>query len=620
MASSNSASAAAHAQSSSAQPSAIRRDLTSWWRRFNMKMRKDEDARGPGSAIFGVPLHESIRYANVAISLTDGDGKSFIYGYVPIVVAKCGVYLKEKATDIEGIFRLSGSSKRIKELQGIFNAPDRYGKGLDWTGFTVHDAANILRRYLNLLPEPIIPLEYYETFRDPMRDLGQQVKAAEAAQAKAQAQAHAQGPAHPPLPEPVPNEAATEAHPHPHPHPPPHLNPHPHPHSHPHPLMHPLAQLQPRSYANAPSLGISVDEMIAIYQHAITELPPLNRQLLLYLLDLLAVFASKADLNRMNAANLSSIFQPGMLTHPTHELMPEEYRLSQEVVIFLIENQDHFLIGMHGTAADPETVRDVQSGATTPAPAPPVPTPTSTPTSTTPAGTPTRAKDGLARSSSHGSAGGESVRRFGGLRRNVSVSSHHSRQSGLAPSPTSPAHGRSMSGSGVQRSNTLPAQRSPALTPHHFAKPSHAATPPTPERAPSPSPPPSPSPAPAVGRDAPTAADASQATTAYGGDLASPGPVIADLGSRESLAFEPAGTAATAGAARASSPSATPARERNFSSLFSRSPTSDGERRDSRDGRGPNKLRKKRKPDPAHAGVHGQHESAQSSTQSLTET
>ena len=46
--------------------------------------------------IFGVPLRQSITYANVAISLVDEKGESYIYGYVPIVVAKCGVYLKEK--------------------------------------------------------------------------------------------------------------------------------------------------------------------------------------------------------------------------------------------------------------------------------------------------------------------------------------------------------------------------------------------------------------------------------------------------------------------------------------------------------------------------------------------
>lgn len=51
----------------------------------------------PGG-IFGVPLRQSITYANVAISLINGEGKSYIYGYVPIVVAKCGVFLKEKGT------------------------------------------------------------------------------------------------------------------------------------------------------------------------------------------------------------------------------------------------------------------------------------------------------------------------------------------------------------------------------------------------------------------------------------------------------------------------------------------------------------------------------------------
>ena len=50
------------------------------------------------TGIFGVPLRQSISYANVAISLIDAEGKSYIYGYVPIVVAKCGVYLKEKGS------------------------------------------------------------------------------------------------------------------------------------------------------------------------------------------------------------------------------------------------------------------------------------------------------------------------------------------------------------------------------------------------------------------------------------------------------------------------------------------------------------------------------------------
>lgn len=48
-----------------------------------------------------MPLQDSIRYANVAISLINDEGHSYIYGYVPIVVAKCGVFLKEKGVSVQ---------------------------------------------------------------------------------------------------------------------------------------------------------------------------------------------------------------------------------------------------------------------------------------------------------------------------------------------------------------------------------------------------------------------------------------------------------------------------------------------------------------------------------------
>ncbi|CAG8849328.1 25615_t:CDS:2, partial [Racocetra persica] len=69
------------------------------------------------------------------------------------------------ATTTEGIFRLSGSAKRIKELQTIFDSPPVYGKTLTWVGYSVHDAANVLRRYLNHLPDKVIPLVWYDKFR-----------------------------------------------------------------------------------------------------------------------------------------------------------------------------------------------------------------------------------------------------------------------------------------------------------------------------------------------------------------------------------------------------------------------------------------------------------------------
>jgi hypothetical protein len=60
--------------------------------------------------VFGVPLQISIRYANVAISLFDEQGKSYIYGYIPIIIAKCGVFLKEK-----GMWQINTVVERLSQ-------------------------------------------------------------------------------------------------------------------------------------------------------------------------------------------------------------------------------------------------------------------------------------------------------------------------------------------------------------------------------------------------------------------------------------------------------------------------------------------------------------------------
>ncbi|KAK4054987.1 GTPase activating protein (GAP) for Rho1p [Microbotryomycetes sp. JL221] len=119
--------------------------------------------------VFGVSPQQSLKYASVAISLVASDGKPYVYGYVPIVVAKCGMWLKENATHTQGIFRVSGSNKRINQLQSLFDTPPAYGKDLDWTGYSVHDAASVLRRYLNQMPEPVIPADLYLDFTAVLR-------------------------------------------------------------------------------------------------------------------------------------------------------------------------------------------------------------------------------------------------------------------------------------------------------------------------------------------------------------------------------------------------------------------------------------------------------------------
>ena len=342
---------------------------------------------------------------------------------------------------------------------------------------------------------------------------------------------------------------------------------------------------------------------ITTYQRLITELPPLNRQLLLYILDLLAVFASKSELNRMTSANLAAIFQPGMLSHPSHDMEPPEYRLSQDVIIFLIENQDNFLVGMSGTAADDKTVKEVQSGVQRQP------------------NTPTRlSQAGLGRSTSNASAGADSLRKQGGIRRNLSVSSRNSRSSSNVPSPGSPAPGNPLAATcsgGVHRSNTVPSKKSPAIpsarfrnaepstptstklspgayfsTPPRTISPGSRVAPMTPEtRSPS-----------TPTQTAPVAPSPSNLNSVPEVRELNTGKPSRDTPpSTEKLSLRTADhgvtTTITAG---------TPNRDRK--NIFSKSPSSDNDRKDVRQ---PNKLRKKRVPELSP------NPSAQSSTHSL---
>jgi hypothetical protein len=403
------------------------------------------------------------------------------------------------ATTVPGIFRLSGSEKRIKDLKTIFDSPDRYGKGLDWEGYNVHDAANVLRRYLNDLPEPVVPLDLYEKFREPLRG----------------------------------------------------------------------ATKQAVGDAEGPQFVENFDEKAAIekYQHLITELPPLNRQLLLYILDLLAVFAAKSEENLMTSHNLAAIFQPGMLSHPVHAMAPEEYRLNQCVLIFLIENQDHFLIGMQGTAADEKTKNDIERG---------------TPVVNTPLTPTPNRKSGIGRSASNASAGADSVRREGKVRRHRSVSSRNSRQEGDV-TPSSPAPVATPTSGGLGRSNTVPSKKSPALMGSKFknASPGHHSPAYLEPVAQTPL------------EEVATPPEQQPAAAGSGTTLGAPVPSSANARSQERLLDVPQEGLST------------PSKERgNLVGIFQRSPT------ESSDKRQPRKLQKKKLPGSLNP-------SAQSSTTSL---
>ncbi|KAJ3549850.1 hypothetical protein NM208_g282 [Fusarium decemcellulare] len=217
--------------------------------------------------VFGVPLRESIIYANVAISRFDEAGNPHIYGYTPIAVAKAGVFLKEKATQVEDIFAAPGHPVRMSKLQQIFDsAPQRYGKGLDWEGCTVHDAAGIFLRYLKSLPEPIIPYSCYEQFVEELV---------------------------------------------------------------------PFADRELTTEESA--------EVLEVATKLVKDLPPLNRQLLLYVLDIVGVFAYWSEHNKMTDVRLISVFQPSIISGPPDKMDAEAHHMTASVAKLLVENETDIL-------------------------------------------------------------------------------------------------------------------------------------------------------------------------------------------------------------------------------------------------------------------------------------
>lgn len=156
-------------------------------------------------------------------------------------------------------------------MQLIFDSVGhRYGRGWKLTGYTVHDAANLLLRYLLQLPEPVKHSGYYQRFRSTLSD--------------------------------------------------------------------------------AISTGtLDSEAMIQKFQKLVMQLPASNQDLLLYLLDLMAVFSKKPDDNKMTLPKLAALFQPCILSRPEHYLSPNEQRLSQDVPCFLVEKEEHFVVGMADT-------------------------------------------------------------------------------------------------------------------------------------------------------------------------------------------------------------------------------------------------------------------------------
>jgi hypothetical protein len=83
-------------------------------------------------------------------------------GQIPNLIVKTVKYIEEKAMDVEGIFRKSGSMIQVQKYRDLYDL----GEDPDLNECSdPHTVAGVLKLYLRTLPEPLMTFDLYEAFQ-----------------------------------------------------------------------------------------------------------------------------------------------------------------------------------------------------------------------------------------------------------------------------------------------------------------------------------------------------------------------------------------------------------------------------------------------------------------------
>ncbi|KAJ3182247.1 Rho GTPase-activating protein 6 [Gaertneriomyces sp. JEL0708] len=104
-----------------------------------------------------LPLPQSLLVTSVAIH------PSLPHQRIPTLIYTCTQHLLNHGMQTVGVFRVNGSERRIAALTKVFETPP-YGIDADLTGYSVYDIADMLKRYLRGLGEPLLTGELYREF------------------------------------------------------------------------------------------------------------------------------------------------------------------------------------------------------------------------------------------------------------------------------------------------------------------------------------------------------------------------------------------------------------------------------------------------------------------------
>ncbi|KAG0671707.1 hypothetical protein C6P45_005313 [Maudiozyma exigua] len=259
--------------------------------------------------VFDTSLAKSMAVAKCEIVMSNtSSGKRF--GYVPVVIAKCGLFIKQYGLDTPGIFRQSGNKKKIDILiNNYFDHEPFYGLDFAYDAnsksqeYGIHEFASLFKVYLNRLTEPVVPYNQFDDFIYCMKE----------------------------FPEMIDHYDAITNH-------------------------------DSDASLNTITPSINNDTLYPLLQryHVLMhQLPEANRELLIYVLDLLNMIQKRSLKNLMTCENISIVFQPSLLSHLEFSTDLQSNKLARYTLHFLVEHFDILASTYLSVDASPETVETV---------------------------------------------------------------------------------------------------------------------------------------------------------------------------------------------------------------------------------------------------------------------
>ncbi|XP_039628331.1 GEM-interacting protein isoform X1 [Polypterus senegalus] len=87
---------------------------------------------------------------------------------VPFVIQQCTREIEQRALEVQGVYRISGSKQRVQKLCQAF---DSQLEDVDLSEHSPHDITNVIKYFLKELPEPIVVFRLYNNFMALGRDV-----------------------------------------------------------------------------------------------------------------------------------------------------------------------------------------------------------------------------------------------------------------------------------------------------------------------------------------------------------------------------------------------------------------------------------------------------------------